>query len=92
MCVAAPGRVIRLYQENGVSMGEVDFGGLRKAVCLAHVEEVKEDAYVMVHAGFALEIVDPAEVALFYSHWQDVLGTGAGRGLRRDADSGKEEA
>jgi hydrogenase expression/formation protein HypC len=73
MCVAAPGRVVKIFQENGVLMGELDFGGISKSVCLAHVPDIKVDQYAMVHAGFALEIIDETEVAQFHELWQQVM-------------------
>jgi len=75
MCVAAPGKVIRLYQREGMEMGEVDFGGITREVCLAHVPGVCAGEHVMVHAGFALEIIDPAEVERFHQLWREVLGS-----------------
>ena len=35
MCLAVPGRVLNTYEENGTVMADVDFGGVRKKVCLA---------------------------------------------------------
>lgn len=78
MCVAAPGRVVRIHEAEGLPMGEVDFGGIRKEVCLAHVPAVKPGDHVMVHAGFALEIIDAAEVEQFYALWREVLDSRAG--------------
>lgn len=76
MCIAAPGRVIRLYQREGLEMGEVDFGGIAREVCLAHVPGVRAGDHVMVHAGFALEIIDESEVARFQQLWREVLTGG----------------
>jgi hydrogenase expression/formation protein HypC len=53
--------VVETYQEHGVLMGKVDFGGVRKAVCLEHVPEVRIGEYVLVHVGFALSRMDEAE-------------------------------
>ncbi len=76
MCIAAPGRVIRLFQREGLEMGEVDFGGIAREVCLAHVPGVRAGDHVMVHAGFALEIIDESEVARFQQLWREVLTGG----------------
>lgn len=61
MCLGIPGRVIDLYQEHDVLMGKVDFGGVFKRVCLEHVPEVRQGEHVIVHAGFALSVVDEDE-------------------------------
>jgi hydrogenase expression/formation protein HypC len=61
MCLGIPGRVIETFHEHGVLMGKVDFGGVTKRVCLAHVDDAAPGEYVVVHVGFALARVDEAE-------------------------------
>jgi hydrogenase expression/formation protein HypC len=41
-------------------MATVDFGGIRKEVCLAYVPEVEVGDYTIVHVGFALTKLDEA--------------------------------
>jgi hydrogenase expression/formation protein HypC len=53
--------VAEIQDEDGLLMGVVDFGGLRKDVCLAYVPDVEVGAYVIVHVGFAIATVDQAE-------------------------------
>jgi hydrogenase expression/formation protein HypC len=51
-----------MRDDQGLSMGIVDFGGVRREVCLAYVaDQVKPDDYVVVHVGFAISRVDEAE-------------------------------
>jgi hydrogenase expression/formation protein HypC len=47
--------------DDEVAMAKVDFGGLTKRVCVAHVPEVVPGEYVLVHVGFALARIDEAE-------------------------------
>jgi hydrogenase expression/formation protein HypC len=61
MCLGIPGRVAETYREHDVLMGKVDFGGVSKRVCLEHVPEVNIGEYVLVHVGFALNILDETE-------------------------------
>lgn len=62
MCLGIPGRVLDLRDEGGLPMGEVDFGGVRRDVCLAYVvDTVKPGDYVVVHVGFAISRVDEEE-------------------------------
>jgi hydrogenase expression/formation protein HypC len=61
MCLAIPGRVVEVAAEDGVLMGKVEFGGIKKRVCLDHVEDVRPGDYVVVHVGFALSKVDEEE-------------------------------
>ena len=61
MCLGVPGRVVDVAEEAGVLMGRVDFGGVARKVCLAHVPDVLVGDYVLVHVGFALNKLDEAE-------------------------------
>ena len=62
MCLGIPGRVLDLRDDGGMVMGTVDFGGVRREVCLAYVaDEVRPGDYVIVHVGFAIAKVDEAE-------------------------------
>lgn len=62
MCLGIPGRITDVYPSEGLSMGTVDFGGVRREVCLAYVaDEVKPGDYVIVHVGFAISKVDEEE-------------------------------
>jgi hydrogenase expression/formation protein HypC len=60
MCLGIPGKVIDIYEQNGIRMGRVDFGGLVKEVCLAYVPEVALGDYTIVHVGFAITKLDQA--------------------------------
>ena len=62
MCLGIPGRVIAMRDDTGLMMGTVDFGGVRREVCLAYVaDDISLDDYVVVHVGYALSKLDPAE-------------------------------
>ena len=67
MCLAIPGKVVDLYREHDVLMGKVDFGGVSKRVCLDHTPDVQLGQYVIVHVGFALQIVDEAEAKQIFA-------------------------
>ena len=58
MCLAVPGRVLSVDQEDGTTMAQVDFGGVRKEVCLAYIPDVAIGEYVIVHVGFAIQRLD----------------------------------
>jgi hydrogenase expression/formation protein HypC len=61
MCLGVPGRIIRIDDENGIRMGEVDFGGITRRACLAYVPEADLGDYVVIHAGFGISKVDACE-------------------------------
>jgi hydrogenase expression/formation protein HypC len=61
MCLGIPGKVMEVYEQNGLPMGKVEFGGILKEVCLAYTPEVQVGDYVLVHVGFAISQIDEAE-------------------------------
>jgi hydrogenase expression/formation protein HypC len=58
MCLAVPGRVLSIADDEGTPMAEVDFGGVRKQVCLQYIPDAAVDEYVIVHVGFAIQRLD----------------------------------
>ncbi|HXY37029.1 MAG TPA: HypC/HybG/HupF family hydrogenase formation chaperone [Planctomycetaceae bacterium] len=67
MCLAIPGKVVDLYREHEVLMGKVDFGGVSKRVCLEYTPAVQPGQYVIVHVGFALQVVDEDEAKQIFT-------------------------
>jgi hydrogenase expression/formation protein HypC len=61
MCLGIPGKIIEIYTVGDLRMGKVDYGGVVKEACLAYVPEADVGQYVIVHAGFALNMLDEAE-------------------------------
>ncbi len=51
MCLAVPGKVLEIHANIEPVMAVVDFGGIRKKVCIELVPEVKIGDYVVVHVG-----------------------------------------
>ncbi len=58
MCLAVPGRVLSVEKRDGTTMAQVDFGGVRKEVCLEYIPDAQIDEYVIVHVGFAIQRLD----------------------------------
>lgn len=58
MCLGVPGRVTEIRDERGTVMATVDFGGVTKDCCLAYVPEAEIGQYVVIHAGFAITLLD----------------------------------
>lgn len=62
MCLGIPGKILDIRDDGPLPTGQVDFGGVRRDVCLAYVaDEVEPGDYVIVHVGFAISRVDEAE-------------------------------
>jgi hydrogenase expression/formation protein HypC len=61
MCLAIPAKIVAEPNDN--QMAEVDILGVRRHVSLHMVPDAKPGDYVLVHAGFAIEVVDEAFAA-----------------------------
>jgi hydrogenase expression/formation protein HypC len=63
MCLGVPGKIVEIIEESplGMTMAKVSFGGIAKEICLAYVPEAGVGDYVIVHAGFALNVIDEQE-------------------------------
>ena len=63
MCLGLPGLVIAVQDDRGTAMGTVDFGGANRQICLAYTPDATVGDYVIVHAGFAIAMLDEAAAA-----------------------------
>jgi hydrogenase expression/formation protein HypC len=61
MCLGIPGKIVDLYELDGMQMGKVDFGGVTREACLAYVPEAKIGDYTIIHVGFALHLISEEE-------------------------------
>ncbi|HRZ14257.1 MAG TPA: HypC/HybG/HupF family hydrogenase formation chaperone [Candidatus Omnitrophota bacterium] len=57
MCLAIPAKIIRTSGSQALA----DMSGVRRPVDVRFLENVKKGDYVLVHAGFAIEKIDPKE-------------------------------
>lgn len=61
MCLALPGKIIEIREDASLRMGEVNFSGVKKSICLVYTPEAKVGDYVIVHVGFAISILNEKE-------------------------------
>ena len=61
MCLGVPGKIIEIYDANGLKMAKIDFGGVIREGCLEYVPEAEVDDFVIVHVGFAISQVSEEE-------------------------------
>lgn len=54
MCLAIPGKVVSIDGD----YAQVDFGGVTKRVGLGLLDAVTMNDYVIVHAGYAIEVLN----------------------------------
>ena len=72
MCLAVPGKLLSVTGSDTTRMGTVSFGGVGKEACLAFVPEAKVGDYVLVHAGFAISVVDESEAAQTLEYFRQI--------------------
>jgi hydrogenase expression/formation protein HypC len=71
MCLAIPAKVISRKQD----IAQVDFGeGVLREVNVALVD-VEVGDYVLVHAGYAIQVLDKKEALETISLWNEILNT-----------------
>lgn len=76
MCLGIPGRVLEIYQQDELPMAKVEFGGIVKEACLAYVPEAQVGDYVIVHVGFAISRVEPAEAEEIFAYVEQIASAG----------------
>ncbi|HIH62244.1 MAG TPA: HypC/HybG/HupF family hydrogenase formation chaperone [Methanobacteriales archaeon] len=71
MCIAAPAQIIEIDEEENSAV--VDFGGVRQKVKLDLVEDVREGKYVLVHSGYAIEVLSDRAARESLEAWDELL-------------------
>ncbi|MDP1553511.1 MAG: HypC/HybG/HupF family hydrogenase formation chaperone [Methanobacteriaceae archaeon] len=71
MCIAAPAQIIEINDSD--KMAVVDFGGVRQQVKLDLVEGVEEGRYVLVHSGYAIEVMTDQAAKESLEAWDELL-------------------
>lgn len=74
MCLAVPMRIAEIA--DGAAICEVD--GVRREASLMMLEEAEVGDYVLIHAGFAIEKIDPLEAQKTLDIFREVLDAGGG--------------
>jgi len=60
MCLGVPGKIIKKWKDSKtkVAMALVDYGGIKRDICLVFNPDVNINEYVMTHVGFAISKID----------------------------------
>ena len=76
MCLGVPGQVLSVDQTHqGLLMGQVSFGGIKKEICLSFTPEAQVGDYVVVHAGFSISRIDEAEARRVFELLEEMGGS-----------------
>lgn len=61
MCLAIPGKILRIKSVNGLKMADVDFNGLVKSICISWVDDADTGDFILSHCGMAICKIDSVE-------------------------------
>ncbi|MEM3823498.1 MAG: HypC/HybG/HupF family hydrogenase formation chaperone [Candidatus Bathyarchaeia archaeon] len=68
MCLAIPAKIVSIQG----NFAKVDFGGIIREVDISLVD-VKVDDYVLVHAGYAIQVLSSEEAEETLRLWSEIL-------------------
>ena len=61
MCLGIPAKILEIWGKDLTRTAKVDFGGVVREASLAYVPEAQVGDYVIVHVGFALNVLNEKE-------------------------------
>ncbi len=70
MCLAIPGKIKRIFDDN---TAEIEIGGIIKRASLDLIPKIKVGDYVLLHAGFAIEVIDQKEALEIFRAWEGII-------------------
>lgn len=83
MCLAVPAKVI---EKKGM-VATVEVEGIRRDISLMLLPEANEGDYILMHAGFAIQVIDEEEAKITTELLKEVLGTNEPASERNETDS-----
>jgi hydrogenase expression/formation protein HypC len=69
MCLAVPAEVKKIENNSA----EIESFGVKKNIDISLIPEVKIGDYVIVHAGFAIQIIDREEALITQDYLKDYI-------------------
>ena len=73
MCLAVPGELLSIEGSDPLTReGRIAFAGVVKRANLAYVPEAQAGDYVLVHAGFAIAVIDQAEAQRTLAYLEEI--------------------
>ncbi len=76
VCLAIPGKIIELDKQK--QSATVDYGSGTKRKANVSLVQVKIGDYVLVHAGFAIQVLDEKEAQETLALFKEMLSQGEG--------------
>ena len=90
MCLGVPGKITDIYENNGMKMGKVDFGGVTRETCLDFVPEAEIGDYTVIHVGFAISLLSEEEAQKTLEMLREIDALGEELGLYDEQPAGSD--
>ena len=77
MCLAIPGKIVKMNDDGQTAI--IDFDGIEQKVITALVLNPEVGKYVIIHAGYAIEIMEEKDALESIDQWKEMseeLGMG----------------
>ena len=74
MCLAIPGKIVEIDTKN--QHATIDYGDGTKRKANVSLVDVKKGDFVLVHAGFAIEVLDKKEAMKTLDLFREMLSLG----------------
>ena len=68
MCLAIPGKILELEGNSAL----VDFDGIKQKVIVALIQNPVVGKFVIVHAGYAIEMMNEKEALEAIEQWKEI--------------------
>lgn len=68
MCLAIPGRILKIDRNSAL----VDFDGVQQKIIIALIKDPEVGKYVIVHAGYAIEIMNEKDASEAIEQWKEI--------------------
>jgi hydrogenase expression/formation protein HypC len=68
MCLAIPGKILEIKDNYAL----VDFDGIKQNVIIALIQNPEIGKYVIVHAGYAIEMMNEEEAKIAIEQWKEL--------------------
>ena len=74
MCLAIPCKVVEIIEEDGEKYAIAEYKGVRQKANLTLLDkEVKIGDYILIHTGYALEVLSEEDAKLSLEAWEELF-------------------
>ncbi len=68
MCLAIPGKIMEINGNSAL----IDFDGIKQNVIIALIQNPEIGKFVIVHAGYAIEMINEKEALEAIEQWKEI--------------------